>query len=249
MGIYRSGLRVSLLLFLVVLVLACAVPEEAPQPGAVAPPKQVQQPPAAPPPAALPTVSENLDPEIASLVRKAQGIDNYQYNYDAHLSEGYTVYLKGNKAKKMYSSLVKLRINTYYDEVYVDQEQQTATAICSTLANSFCIMVKNKAFRLNYAEQAPVQPLDLLKDIPASAKRTGTEQVDNRATIMVEFINEQGKLEKLSLDTYYGVPLKQEIYTVQGDEQTLQRKHLFTQLSVGTVKTAEVSLPAGYQVE
>ena len=56
-----------------------------------------------------------------------------------------------------------------------------------------------------------------------------------------------GDKEKLSVDTYYGVPLKQIIYKAVDDEFVIKENNLFTIVSVGNIKNVDVTIPGDYE--
>ncbi len=244
-GLMRYGVFITVLLTLILLI-ACApprtvtVPES--QPTRTTVPKTIVSEPA---PDSEP---EQLDPAIAALITKGQKAENYYYRFDAHDRAGYKLWIKGTLLKKVYFNSVKLQRDVNYDTVYLDIEKKTAIAACMTAGVS-CNPVWGKYFTVDFAKEKPVPtPIELLEQIPATAVKVGSENYDNRAATIIEYTTAAGKIIKMSLDTFYGLPLKQEEYTLLGDERTLQEKHTFTQISVGNVKTAEVTLPANYQL-
>jgi len=77
------------------------------------------------------------------------------------------------------------------------------------------------------------------------AEKAGTEVIENRQTTILEYINDEGKREQLSIDDYYGVPLQQIIY--ENDE--ILEKRTFTKFSVGNVKDSEVTMSSSYELQ
>ena len=66
--------------------------------------------------------------------------------------------------------------------------------------------------------------------------------------MIVEYPVTGGK-EKISIDTYYGIPLKWDVYSINGDEEVLQQEFTFIKLNVNGVKESEMILPAGYVLQ
>ncbi|MBI2666708.1 hypothetical protein HYX13_03795 [Candidatus Woesearchaeota archaeon] len=69
------------------------------------------------------------------------------------------------------------------------------------------------------------------------------ENVDGRSTEIIEDLNIEGKLERLSLDKFYGLPLKQVIYSSADPKSEMEVKHTYTRLGVGQLKEKDVILP------
>ena len=153
--------------------------------------------------------------------------------------------IDGKKIKKVYFDTVKLRSGVYYDTVYLDLTAGTARGTCTT-TGVLCGPILNNAYILNFGEQEPpFTPVELLSKIGSDAAIVGTEQFTNRAAQIIEYTNAQGAKERLSIDTYYGIPLRQVKYNSAGEQQ---EEHTFTRIGVGNVKAADVSFPSGLTV-
>lgn len=194
-----------------------------------------------------------MDLEIATLVRKGALVDNYFYSFTEFIpgrgQEGYNAAIIGNKIKKTYQEPVKLSGDIFYDTVYMDLDAETAISICAG-SGTVCRPHRNQAFAVDFSREKIVfTPVDILKDIPPSAQVAGTEVFDNRNALVVEYQTPSGKTEKVSIDRFYSLPLRREVYTQEDDRLVLQRKYTFTNINVGNVKNDEVALPAGYSLE
>lgn len=199
-------------------------------------------------------VQESYDEAVKGLIDKGKDINNYKYTFGSTAinqfgsyiqSESFTVFVKESKMKKVYNSPIKYGSNKYYNEVYL--EEGKAIAICSERTVE-CDELYNKAFSVT-DEKVSLLPTELLLQVPFTAKVVGEELIDQRreATIL-EYLNEKGQLERLSVGQYYGLPLKQAIYKMVDDEQTLVEKNNFNIISVGNVKNADVNLAESYEI-
>jgi len=195
-----------------------------------------------------PVVLPPLDFEIAALLNKNKEATNYNYVYDAEKTQGYAVYRLGNKVKKVYSEPLKMDANIFLNTFYLDLEKKTAFGICDKLGVT-CSEQWNKAYPLDFSTQeTALSPLDLANAVPITAKIFGGESVDGRSTEIIEYLNAEGKLERLSLDKFYGLPIKQVIYSSADAKSEVEVKHTYTRLAIGQLKESDVSLPEGVEM-
>ena len=195
------------------------------------------------------TTKEPVDPKVESLLDKSKEVTSYMYLFDASEPTAYTVYIKGNKIKKVYFDTQRLQSNVFYNTVYLDTEEKTAVATCEESGVS-CENYYNKAYPTNYDIEYPrLQPLKMLENVGPDAKVISKERFDNRDLTIIEFTNPLGKSERLSLDNYFGVPVRQVIYVLQDDQEVVLDKHTFTRLDVNNIKNADVTLPEGYAIQ
>ena len=184
--------------------------------------------------------------DVKTLLAKSKGITNYYYLYDNEDIESYEILVKDSRMKKVYVTPVKLSGETFYDEVYLDSSKKTAIAIC-TKTSVLCDSSRGKAYSLNYENQLPkIDPVNLINQVK-TAQKVGTQVIDNRQTTVLEYINVDGKREKLFVDDFYGIPLQQIIY--ENEEDEILEKHLFAKLSVGNVKENEITMPSSYTLQ
>jgi len=183
------------------------------------------------------------DPIVNELIEKTKKIDTYRYTFDASKGGTYDYYINGQKTKKVYLVPIKLNGDINYNEVYLDDGLQDAVVVC-TKGVSSCTYAWKKAYAVKYEnEKVELTPLSVVANIPYSAQKVGEEVVDNQETSIIEYINGQGKKERLWMDHYTGLPLKQVIYSVDtenGDKELL--KHTFTRIILG-VKKVDVTFP------
>ena len=193
-------------------------------------------------------VLPSLHPEISALLNKNKDISNYNYLYDADKTEGYAVYRVGNKLKKVYTEPLKMGSNLFLNSFYLDLEKKTVFGVCDKLGVT-CTEQWNKAYPLDFfSQEIADSPRDLAQRVPATARIAGGENVESRATEIIEYINADGKLERLSLDKFYGLPLKQVIYSSADTKGTIVVKHTYTHLAVGQLKESDVALPEGIKI-
>ncbi len=192
---------------------------------------------------------------IQDLMDKTKLINNYQFhdrtlrlNYNNIYVEdpAYEVLVRENKAKIIYNEAKKGGPNLFYNEVYLNFNDKTAYGVCS-LTGTICKELKGKAYILNYeTEKYQTSPLDLIAEIPSTAKVTGTTIYNNRQVTLVEFEIGESRVKRVYLDSYYGLPLKEEEYkqTEDGPMVLLSREFDPVIVGSGTVKTFDVNLPS-----
>lgn len=203
------------------------------------------------------TAPKKLPTEIQDLLQKSADTTNYQYFFKRLIKDqngnmvetaSYTVAIKSSQIKKSYLEPQKLTKSQYYDTVYFNTDQKTALAVCVAL-RTLCDDSRNNATKIDYTtETIDALPLDLLKRIPETAKKISEETINNRRAMVIEYTNAQGLIERLAVDTYSGIPLRQEIFTLNLDEMELQQRNTFDLKGENIVKNADVTLPAEYTV-
>ena len=184
------------------------------------------------------------DPIVNEFITKAKEVGAYRYTFDASKAGTYDYYIYGQNTKKVYLVPIKLKGDVNYNEVYLDTLLQDAVVVC-TKGVSSCTYAWKKAYDINYdLEKVDLTPLFIVENIPYSAKKVGEEVFDNQKTSIIEYMNGQGKKERLWMDHYTGLPLKQVIYSVDvenGDKELA--KHTFTRVILN-IKKSEVVFPA-----
>lgn len=205
-----------------------------------------------------PAVESNIvDDEIAALVNKGKAQTNYKYSFASRIrnrfgnydeSTKFDLYYKEGLAKKVYFNPQRKDANVFYTEVYINFADKTALGVCNS-ATVLCGASENKAFPLEYDEERPLVLLHLLEGIGSDARKVRTAPFDKRTVMVVEYNNWQGKREQLSIDTYFGLPLQQEVFIAQGDEQISEKRYTFSSLIVGSIKNKDVTLPGNYVLQ
>ena len=192
-----------------------------------------------------------LNKEVAELVEKSKEISGYHYAFASrkrdtfgnYQDESYSVVSKGNLVKKVYLSPKAIE-GGYSDLVYIDEAAKKAVGVCANAQSVLCESRLNVKTNLPYEQhQLEVVPLSIIQQIDPAAKKIGVETVDSRSVAVLEYAVSGGK-EKVYVDTYYGLPLQWDIYSISGDEEILQKQYSFTRISVNDVKDAEVQVPS-----
>src|SRR3989344_7086480 len=115
--------------------------------------------------------------EVAELIEKSADITSFSYLYTSSIrdehgnyvpEDDYEAQVKNNKIKKIYPEAKKLNISTYYSEVYLDTEQETAYVTCD-FNSVICKENKQKIYFIRYqAAKIDILPLEIIKNIPSS---------------------------------------------------------------------------------
>lgn len=198
-----------------------------------------------------------LNPQIASLIARGKEINNIQYvyefgtsnNYKTFMAEkSYTVYLKGDKVRKVYVDVMKFGKNIFYNEVYLDLSKKTAYGICNIKTVS-CDNLQGGAYKVDFeAEKLPVTPMEMLNDITPETLILRQEWFDLRNTTLTQFLNKKSQFEYLNLDVFYGLPLRQVISVIQEKEERMLTQTTFTSIAVGHLEDKDVNLPSAYKI-
>ncbi len=193
--------------------------------------------------------------DVLAVISKGKVKDNYKYRYSSSFlnkngqyqqRQGFIVSIKGSKIKKEYSDLQKPDVSTSYDAVFLDPDAKTAYAICS-LTEAKCGESYMKRYVLSYEdEKLAITPLEVLSMIGYDAYLKGTEVYEDRKAYVLYHTNAQGNKEKLLIDKFYGIPLKQEIYKQEGDEEKKIEENSFVIMTVGGVKDSDVNIGTEY---
>lgn len=198
-----------------------------------------------------------LSADIAALVDKGKAQTNYKYSFASRTRNQYgnydeatkfDLYYKEGLAKKVYASPQRRDTATFYNEVHLDFAKKKAVGVCNS-ATVLCGSSEDKAYSLDYDRERPTVLLHLLDAIGSDARKLRVGLFDQRSVMIIEYSNWQGKREQLSIDTYYGLPLQQEIFTAQGDEQILEKRDTFTNIVVSSIKNKDVTLPENYVLQ
>ena len=239
--------KVWVLLGILWLLAACTVPskvvsEVSPEPAVPATFIKVvkEKTPLVLPPVIPAVISE--DPALAALLLKNKDATNLHYIFDAEKVTGYEIYLRGGKAKKIYTDTKFLRNEVYYNKVFLDWSSQQAVGICDKLGIS-CSSIWNKAYQVPFeSEGIYATPAEVVQRV-RYGREVGSEFFDDRKLKIIEFVNREEKRERLSVDPYYGLPLRQVIFAA---DNTMEEQHTFINLEVGQIKESEVTVPTQY---
>ncbi len=192
----------------------------------------------------------SLPPEFQELMKKGKNVNNYRYLFSSRIKDRfgnyidntYDISIKEDKTKKTYLSPIKLSDNSYYDTIYLNLADGTAKAVCADIGKVLCKGLESEVFDLAYSEEKlDYTPKSLLDIIPSTIKKQGKGMIENREVLV--FIDETPlTLDKYYVDTYSGLVLKWEKFSIIDDEQVLEESRQFNKISIGTVKNSEVSL-------
>ncbi len=191
----------------------------------------------------------SYDKEVAALLDKGKGRTSYHYAFNYKVMDefgnyrvkaDYEVFVKNDKVKKVYIAPVKLNKEVFYDNVYLDNAAKTALVTC-VKTGSLCSPAYKKVYTADYeAEELPFTAVELLEKVPLDAQVTGTSALYGRSASIIEYGS-----ERLYVDTYFGLPLKHEVYKVEGDQEIILEESTFTRLSVD-VKDGDVTVPKDF---
>ena len=187
-----------------------------------------------------------FDSKVKELLDKGRKVDNYQYLIDIStrnkngLYDGvnYQLYRKAEKVRKGLLKTVLLDDGSYTD-IYLDTNAKTAHGSC--LEQGVTCKGQTKLLDLDYAALSDfVTPNQLIEEIPASAEEIGTGLVGKRKVLVIEY-QEGDTIVQVSIDQFYGIPLKRIVFGFVDDEKTEFETILFDKLAVNSIKNADVN--------
>ncbi|MBI4980832.1 hypothetical protein HZC30_04725 [Candidatus Woesearchaeota archaeon] len=201
------------------------------------------------------------NPKIKELRDRSAQVDNYEYYYKSTVmtstglyldDANYQVKIKGEKIKKTYIEPKFWKEDIFYDEVYLDVVQETAYGVCSKLGIT-CEGINHNAYKLDYAaEDVTITPRIIMDGlIPTQVKVTGETYYQKRKVILLEFTTPEGNQERLFVDDFYGLPLRQVIFRLnEDDDEVVLVDRTFNLIGAGsgTVKNSEVNVPNDFEV-
>jgi len=192
------------------------------------------------------------------LKQMASQIDNYEYTYKStsradngvyYQDANFRVLVRDGKMKKVYPMPQYRNSGVYYNEVYLNPLTHTAYGTC-TVGSVICREQWEKYFELNYfAETVEDTPSELMAKLDGSSKALGETNYQDRQTTIIQSKLPDGIYEKLWVDNYYGLPLKQVLFEYGSDEEeVVLEEHVYYPLTggSGTVKLSDINLPANY---
>ncbi len=188
------------------------------------------------------------DKEVAKLISTSKEITNYQYLFQPRIKDTFgnyggtvhQVYIKGLKAKKVYTSPIKFNDSDFYTAVYLDEDKKTAMGYCDS-KSVLCSGLEEKKYVLNYDKEKLIKkPWSLIQNIDARAKPTTQVVIENKKATVLEYVDGNKRIVRMSVGIFYGLPLVYEVYSVKGEEEVLEEKYSFGSLIVNQVLTKDV---------
>jgi hypothetical protein len=193
---------------------------------------------------------------VQELKLKGQAVVEYEYNYQSDYlnhngliiqKSSYQAEIKGEKIRKTYSKPLKLKEGIFYDTVYLNAADKTATGICLKRSIT-CEDMKEKYVVLSYEdEKLDPTPVDLIKGVDKYSKSTSQRSYENRKVTYVESQLPDFKTERLYVDEFSGLPLRREVFNLKDGKEIILEQQDFSQMSTGSgsVDIENVVLPSG----
>lgn len=183
----------------------------------------------------------DLPEKVKELVNKAKTkLTSVSYLYGGPENDGRfldTYHIRGKKTKiKLYEDNYYVH-EDYFDTVYLDTAQKTATARCEHKRRCISANTDNtkKIFGVNYDDYRRKTPMEWLNELK-TAEIVGPEIMEKRSTLKVKS-EQNNKITEMWLDESYGIPVQVEI--TYPDEKT--EMYQFTNLQFNTLKEEDVT--------
>ena len=150
---------------------------------------------------------QEMEDSVKELLTKAKTkVKSYSYTYFGPPNEakGIDFTYKANVLKVDYSSIQRdERQNPYYT-VYLYLDSKNAAAYCEKIGS--CDN-PDLEIKVNFDEHYKTMPFEILDSI-IFAVETGTERIDNRDAMILDFWDNSGSTGEISIDKFWGMPLK-----------------------------------------
>jgi len=172
-------------------------------------------------------------PEFLQLIENTKLVKNYRYGYELP-KEVIQVFVRGADAKLSYSD-VKTYQGFTYNNVLRYGGNQTAILFC----HQSCPRTTAKAVPIENFPLPPT-PLDVLKSLK-SVRISGRENIDGKASVVLETPMTDGNIRKVKVWEFYGMPMVDEVWS--SDKTTLINRTRFSAMIINTVSNDEFTLP------
>lgn len=183
---------------------------------------------------------KEIPTELKELMEKAdRKLTSMVYLYGSPESEGRfldTYSVRADKMKvRLYEGNYYMR-QDYFDTVYLDTTEKTATGRCENKKRCVFPDMDNtgRVFAANYDDYRRKTPYEWLQDI-TTPEILGPEIVDKRSALKIKYPKGDTEI-KMWLDNTYGVPLQLKIIHPDDEEEMYQ----FTNLQFNTLKEEDV---------
>lgn len=187
--------------------------------------------------------SSKLSPEIKELLDKGRKIDNYKFlaetsklDNDVYVQRDYKLLRKGNLMRKTLIHSLSVAGKPYTD-IISNLDDRTSIGICLVLGVT-CEKNYLKIISVEYDDfSGYTTPYTLIEQVPGTAVVARKSLIEQRQSLVLEY-DEAGNRVELSVDTYYGLPLKKEVFRTE-DKKVLETI-TFKNLIVNGVKDSDV---------
>jgi hypothetical protein len=199
---------------------------------------------------------------VQELKALGQKVNSYKYNYKSiyHDNEdgllvqekSYTAIISGNLVRKSYGNSIKFNKDFSYFDAYLDTSKKVAYGTCAKATITCTSEHYHKAYQIDYyKEELDVTPIELISKLDDDAKVIGERDYNNRKVTMVDSKRLEGNYQRLYVDNFYGLPLKQIIFIYNANnEEVVLRERYFDLIAAGpgSVKLSEVIIPSEFTI-
>lgn len=149
---------------------------------------------------------KEMNASIKELLTKAKTkVKSFSYTYFGPPNEAYGIDFtyKSNILKAKYSSIQTDDRHNPYDTVYLYLDSKNAVAYCENIGS--CDN-PDLEIKVSYDDHYRTMPFEILDSITFAVEK-GTEQIDNRAALILEFEDKNKGKGIISVDMFWGMPL------------------------------------------
>ena len=189
-------------------------------------------------------ISAEMDDDVRALLDKASTVKSIRYSYKRYEEDkpmkAVQIVIKGDKMKLILpvDTSKPTTDATKYDTVYLDTGLKTSAAYCEDVDGCANVDSIIPSEYKSYNEYTTNTPLGIINSIYGKVTKKQTAVFDNKQTVVIEFENKQGKIQRVWLWDFKGLALRSEIYN--SDMET-ERRIEFNGLNVDNVKDSELS--------
>ena len=180
-----------------------------------------------------PEPEPEMSQELIDLLENSNKVKSFEYRYKAPGVIQATYWFRGDNVKVSYKAMQKHNDFYYYD-VYINTAEETVYLIC----DDFDDCKGKKGTTANYLDfEPPRTPWMIVQSIEYGTISEHT-QIDNKDTVVVNFVNVEGNQEKLWVWEYWGMPLQREVM-----EDGTKQMYYYDDVVVNGVKDEDFDMP------
>jgi hypothetical protein len=157
------------------------------------------------------TTAKVLTTEVKDILERAdKKVDSFSYLHSEPPGDTASnhYFVKETKIKVELYEPQQYDRRIYFDTVYIDTTSKTAVGYCEDKSDVRC-PDKNRQFDVKYSDYFKKTPYMWLKEI-TYAEKVGEEQIDQKDVDVLQY-EDSGKIVKVWINSFYGIPLKVEV--------------------------------------
>ncbi|MBD3310541.1 hypothetical protein GF351_04940 [Candidatus Woesearchaeota archaeon] len=179
-----------------------------------------------------------MSEELQELLSGLDKVKSYHYAYQSGTPEAKKYYVKGDKILVELMEKKRWKSGEFYNKVLLDLDDKTAHGFCTD--RDICNDEQRSiAKKVSFSEYMPdILPKEYAESI-THGDIVGTENIENRPATIVEFEDDSGNTVDVSINNYYGMPMRIVTETPTGTKKEI----MFTEMGWNSVDDSDVEFP------